>query len=401
MNSQTTTLYYLIKYLIKSKYKYIINTHNPITLNKSINSTIFKIYDNIYNSFNKKYNLINYTTSQINNVQDIIKPKIFTDTDFKTDIINHINKNSKTNISFVYSIQENTKITIHFITEDKTPNIDIFKKNALKVIQVYNFLGYYARNKKCYYKNTSFFIYFTSLIKKLPINKYIAINENNVNTGFTIPCSSDIVIYRQEEWYKVLIHELIHNVQLDFTGMHNNSNIKNKIKEIVNVRSDILIFEAYTEFWADFINCCIYSFNISKHSKYKFDVILLNTLKFECCFKSLQMLKVLEHYNMDYIALINGKYKNYTETTNVLCYYLFSTMLFFNCENFLFWCNKNNNTLIQFNETNENIYKFCDLLKLYSKNNIFINYISNIQKIKKTSSNNDFFNKTMRITLFG
>ena len=39
-----------------------------------------------------------------------------------------------------------------------------------------------------------------------------------VNTGLTRRCATDneVVIYRQEEWFKVLIHELIHGFGLDF-----------------------------------------------------------------------------------------------------------------------------------------------------------------------------------------
>ena len=62
------------------------------------------------------------------------------------------------------------------------------------------------------------YIFLTDLKKKLPEHTGQEIGKINVNTGFTMTCrpKSNIVIYRKEEWFKVLIHETFHNFGLDF-----------------------------------------------------------------------------------------------------------------------------------------------------------------------------------------
>ena len=66
------------------------------------------------------------------------------------------------------------------------------------------------------------YIYFTSLKKKLPNSNIHILGENNVNTAFTHTCpvNSEIVIFRKEEWFKVLMHETFHNFALDFSNMN-------------------------------------------------------------------------------------------------------------------------------------------------------------------------------------
>ena len=68
-------------------------------------------------------------------------------------------------------------------------------------------------------KELNIFVYFTSLKKELPESQHMILQANNVNTAFTTTCpvNSDIVIFRQEEWFKVFIHETFHNFALDFS----------------------------------------------------------------------------------------------------------------------------------------------------------------------------------------
>ena len=67
------------------------------------------------------------------------------------------------------------------------------------------------------------FIYSTELTKNLPNSNIDILDQIHVNTAFTYSCieqSNEIVIFRKEEWLKVLIHESFHNFGLDFSDMN-------------------------------------------------------------------------------------------------------------------------------------------------------------------------------------
>ena len=105
------------------------------------------------------------------------------------------------------------------------------------------------------------YVYLTSLKKLLPNTSDEVIGVNNVNTAYTIPCSepSEIIIYRKEEWFKVLLHESFHNFALDFATMPSDSCVK-RILETFPIESEVNLFEAYTESWAEIMNLAFYCF---------------------------------------------------------------------------------------------------------------------------------------------
>ena len=65
---------------------------------------------------------------------------------------------------------------------------------------------------------------------------------NNCNSAVTYACASNgkILIYRKEEWKKVLINELFHSLCLDF-ALSNYNSLKSNIKKIFDVDSDFEI----------------------------------------------------------------------------------------------------------------------------------------------------------------
>tara|TARA_B110000208_G_scaffold189674_1_gene251750 strand:+ start:2082 stop:3107 length:1026 start_codon:yes stop_codon:yes gene_type:complete len=83
---------------------------------------------------------------------------------------------------------------------------------------------------------------------------------NNVNSGFTqfyMNRPNFISIYRKEESHKVFIHEMVHYLHLDFVHI-NCSEIHNNIEKdfsIISPKSNINLFEAYTDGIAIIYNC--------------------------------------------------------------------------------------------------------------------------------------------------
>ena len=84
-------------------------------------------------------------------------------------------------------------------------------------------------------------IFLTPLKKIFPKKKMSQIDVINVNSGFSnFGCrnTANITIYREEEWVKVLIHELFHNLNLDFST-ENIDRWREVMYEICGINSEI------------------------------------------------------------------------------------------------------------------------------------------------------------------
>ena len=73
------------------------------------------------------------------------------------------------------------------------------------------------------------------------------ISASHVNGGLSNICQIDgrILVYRKEEWFKVLIHESMHNYGLDFSIL-DISMANKKLHSIFSIQTDIKIFESYS-----------------------------------------------------------------------------------------------------------------------------------------------------------
>ena len=147
------------------------------------------------------------------------------------------------------------------------------------------------------------YLYFTSLEKSLPSSNVETLDELNVNTAFTTTCpkDSEIVVFRKEEWFKVLIHETFHNFGLDFSDM-NNSHAHKCILDIFKVNSNVNLYESYTEFWAEIMNALFCSFYTLKNKR-DIDQFLSNSeffINFERTYSYFQLVKALDFMGLTY-----------------------------------------------------------------------------------------------------
>jgi hypothetical protein len=337
---------------------------------------------------------------------------------------------SLTEICYTFSLFER-KITLYFITEelDNKINLNIYNKYVDTIILWLYLLNEYA-SKKCS-KTLVIYLYFTSLKKELPNSKISILNQNNVNTAFTYTCpvDSEIVIFRKEEWFKVLMHETFHNFALDFSHMNTNESTE-FILSIFKVKSEVNLFEAYTEFWAEIMNAALCSFYLAqgnsvnyfdsgsqdKERKSFFNAFLIHFdffINFERTYKFFQMVKTLEFMGLTYDDLISSDSTSaslretlYKEKSNVLSYYVITTILMNNYQGFLSWCDKNNMSLLQFKNTTTNVKEFCKFIYKNYKTNSFLDSVECMQQffilVKKKKNKNKVFDyvlKNMRMTI--
>jgi hypothetical protein len=248
------------------------------------------------------------------------------------------------------------------------------------------------------------YLYFTSLEKRIPNSNIFILDEINVNTAFTTTCpkDSEIVVFRKEEWFKVFIHETFHNFALDFSDMNNNE--ANKcILDIFKVESNVNLYEAYTEFWAEIMNALFCSF-FSLKNKNDIDDFLSNAeffINFERTFSFFQLVKTLDFMGLTYKDLYSETERSrmlrenlYKEKTNVLSYYIIKTVLINNYQGFLSWCKTNNLSLLQFKKTIKNQSDFCNFIANHYKSSSMLNGVTETKSFL-----NDIRKKSKKINL--
>jgi hypothetical protein len=318
-----------------------------------------------------------------------------------------------------YCVLNERKITLTFFTFKNETNFAIYDKYAKQVFMLIAILTHYS-SSECS-KSLNIFIYLTDFKRIIPDNNYTILGSYNVNGGFTTTCdkNSEIVVYRKEEWFKVLIHEAFHNLGLDFSKMNTNQ-FHSKIKQIFPINSKFNIFESYCEFWARILNSAFCSYNVidNKNDKDAFKTFLDFFIQIERLFSLFQCNKILNFLGISYQNLYetdNGSHiareNLYKEKTNVFAYYIVTAFLLDNYVNVINWCNKNNLSCFKFNNSQRNLDLFYNLIENSYKRNEFLknlmcvsNYASKLNK--KTNKNNKLINneinnifKTTRMTI--
>ena len=396
------------------------NCVNHISQTKNTDEIIVELYKELINSYNsiidlknlKKDNFYNIKIKKITNISQISKPKNFNYNSFPEEIRNHIDNLSLSEISYTFSLF-NRKITLHFIVEELEVEhkIDIYNRYVDAIIMWFYILNEYG-SKKCSSIFTVFF-YFTSLEKKLPESNIDILDQIHVNTAFTTTCpkDSEIVIYRKEEWFKVLIHESFHNFNLDFSDMNIDECTKN-ILSIFPVKSEVKLYESYTEFWAEIMNAAFCSF-FSLKNKSNIDEFLSNfesLINFERTYSFFQLVKALDFMGLNYKNMYSEtnnaqilRNTLYKEKSNVLAYYIIKTILINNYQGFLSWCKTNNFSLLQFKNTIPNQIEFCNFIKKNYKTKLMLDNVKSseicLQKIKQKKNIKKNTNKNINYLL--
>ena len=390
---------------------------NQVKQTENTKTIIYQLYNDIFNSFKylntlkktKKY--FQMSSKKIVSASQITKPSKINLKSFPDTIIKHIDKYSISEIMYQFSLFKRN-IKVYFVLEESDIKIEILN-NYIDAIIMWLYIITKYSSKQCG-ESVIIYLYLTSLKKKLPeSNKYV-LNEINVNTAFTFTCQKDseIIIFRKEEWFKVLIHESFHNFGLDFSDMNNTDSHK-YILNIFKVNSLVNLYESYTEFWAEIINALFCSFFSLKDKTNFYEFLSFSNffINFEITFSFVQLFKTLDFMCLSYKDLYSNSLNSlilrekFKEKTNVLSYYIIKTILINNYQSFLYWCKTNNSSLLQFNKTvlsQKNFCKFIEknyksksMLESINKTELFIKEI----KEKQKSENLKYFLLNLRMSI--
>lgn len=201
------------------------------------------------------------------------------------------------------------------------------------------------------------FIFLTNHLKEYnwSSSPETTIHEYHVNTGFTFGCSphNQIVIYRREEWFKVLIHECFHAFGWDFRHANDDDVRKIYCMKINNFR----LYESYTETWAEILNILFQYYDLHpKKMDERFAISQIRTyLKKEIEWSIRQCVKILQIYHISYDQLVAQIYdvarapslvstreckevKDIISETCVAEYYIIKSVLLYHYHDFIYWC---------------------------------------------------------------
>jgi len=404
--------------------------NKKIILNLKQNDSILKnkFWMNVYEKmktiiYNYPYqNNIIYKKEELHDGSSILK-NIFKDSAFISPlIINYI----KNNLKHYYLIEFDNNLIYYFVKSNIKSISNKINKDINEICKIiYTMKILFNRTNK---NNKQILYYFPTPLKKI-INKNTHIlGVNECNTGYSyleslyekkkeIHCchkNGNIYIFRKEEHYKVLVHELIHACYKD------QDMILSKENELFSknfcINKQILLNESYTETIATILNLfylhiILYNNKLSskinnkesknnKQSKNKNMKILELMYINETKYSFYTMVKILNFYKIssvnDFTKYSNQKGCNtvFLQETNVFSYYIVKPLLLYNINKFSTFLKKYTDNFSVVSE---------DCVKYFSK--MILNIIHNDKNTQNIIKSllvqfKNCKNKSLRLTLY-
>lgn len=327
------------------------------------------------------------------------------------DYIHTMDKGEHSKTSFVLPLGRSVLLYVWFPHKST-------KQSVHKILnKIYHWLSYLDTfvSDSCS-KDLTIYLYMTKICKKLP-QKQIMLDVVCINNAFSYPCkpTNEIYIYREEEWFKVFIHETMHAMGLDFSE-HDYSKVSNRIHHSVftGVPSEnIDLTEAYTETWAEILIILINIYYSTRQLTYTRQISQLveKSIYYEKVWSLIQCIKVLNHQHISYQDLLLGQ-PYHENTSTVFAYFVLKAICIFHMEDFLEWCNTYNihpflpdvsklrtsrsaSNIFAFNYSVHNIHSFGDFIIKFAFSHMFVNCINKIE------FQNHHLGHSLRMSLWG
>lgn len=245
--------------------------------------------------------------------------------------------------------------------------------------------------------------------KQLTLSDDKFIGIMNVNSGCTIKDMKSypvgrIVIWREEECDKVLVHELIHALGLDFFIY--DKSIDKEVYQLFDLseNENINIFETYTETWTVILSSTMYSLQCGDAS---IDEIL-SLIKLETAYSILQVAKILVYFgytnfsNCSFFCSLghtsNSRKGKFKQGSSILAYFVLKSALLYNLDGFVDYCDMKRDTPWLFNGDEK---AFWELIKKSINDTRFISLVDRlIKNFNETYQDLDDYSKnSLRMTI--
>ena len=186
--------------------------------------------------------------------------------------------------------------------------------------------------------------------KSVP-NKNQPYQPLHINSAYSTVYTTkpDVIIFRREEWKKVLIHELIHAFGI---GLENHSvvMIDKHMHSSFNLTIDYNPLETYAESWARILITCLTAFACADGNLKSFLEYAIIFLDLNGMYSIWNSNKVLSNWGISYSKLLekDEKAKNYSEKTAAFGYYVGTSLILSDWRGFLQLCQINNKPIARF-----------------------------------------------------
>uniref|UniRef100_A0A6C0I4I4 Uncharacterized protein n=1 Tax=viral metagenome TaxID=1070528 RepID=A0A6C0I4I4_9ZZZZ len=317
---------------------------------------------------------------------------------FPEEIQDHILNEPSTATTYQFNVNDR-KVVLHFVVFDDTLNTLMENKNmdehARRVCALIHLVSAHAARPACS-STLNIYIYMTDFKKRFPTEKGQSLDAIHANTGMAYHCAknNDVVVYRKEEWFKVLIHELFHAFGLSFIESDMEAEVhagmQRSLQRMYAISHPVRIYETYCEIWARILNVVFDCFMGDDATTKSLNPIQATDLQLqvfmECVMDGLhenarfaqqQCAKLMRYMDITYATLANPTKENreivskkYRENTNIFAYYVLTCVLLHSPDEFIAWCYKNNpfrrttprNNIMQFRTIPSNFNGFMELL---------------------------------------
>lgn len=395
-------------------YSWYNNMNNTIDYN-GIDREISKIKSKIddYKN-NENINTLITLHDLINNTEkprSILHSNIYRNRFVSLDIQQNLESINLVYENIKIKLDDNSKdyVNINLFYPDNNANINM--KPDIKLIHhIIKTMDILHKNSKCSSINNLDLTLILSTQKKMLNNTNLLhvdkqLSAENINSGSTYP-GRTVLVWRLEELYKVLIHELIHFHCFDFGHNHPSYDLlEHKLENVINFEGTDSINEAYTETLATIINSMFSAYYISKKSPDKIEYIFHKSLDLERKFLVWQVSKIVHMFGGDDINIFLSNKIIIKQTTSVRSYFIYKLFLLFNLTQFIGFIDKQNekcginicDRLEEFgNLINTSYEMFKSNKKIIDTMNNCIKLINN--EFNKNSSKVSWIYKTCRMT---
>ena len=394
--------------------KYLLQNHNVIEKER-LHQFLASLDDNQPQTYYDKW-LHRYGKKILNNINYLIQfnklpPQFVFFLNSNKDIYNcfcslDIQKEIENNLQILCRIT-----TTHYLLQIRTYKMPPTKKTYHTIHQyIMMFLSCFTNKVELEPSNkVKVDIYLTNKKKMFP-KEYRLLGPKEVNTGSTISGpKGKINIWRKEEVYKLILHEMMHYHQFDVPREIEKKvpSIHSYLHQVFNIpkRMKININEAYVETITCILHSLFMSYIIGDKSNIR---LFIKYIQYEQLFSCFQIAKIVlfygyetyeEFYHNEGVFRVNSKWQ---QSSHVFSYYVVKGAFLYSIIDFIDFCMENNkpNQWIHFNSNKPFIYEnLFLLLKKSITNRHFIETITKcMDYIRENQNNKKFVYKTLRMT---
>jgi hypothetical protein len=256
------------------------------------------------------------------------------------------------------------------------------------------------------------YLFLTEHQKNLPHHHDIPVDVIHVNTAFTTGCfaeNTSICVFREEEWFKVFMHETFHTLGLDFIDIDHPSINERMRKTFPIAVDDVRVYEVYAEMWAEIMNVLFLVYEMDPPARkgrlpmIRWIATLEKAFLLEQTFSIFQSNKVLAFQKLKYSDLFVASH--YKENTYIFSYFILKSIWMSHVNEFLEFCAKQSGGFsIQFDmsSSSKNLNVFLSNLVTFATSEKYLSEMSRIRELSiptlDKKKRGDFLANTLRMT---